>query len=232
MAEGLSATEVGKGLAEHAEGHAGLAAVHRRDRVISIAEAALLAVVTIVAAWSGYVAAKWQTESSLKLAQASASRTKANRAFQEALTFRVGDATTFNAWFTARVAGNANDARVARKRFRPAYRPAFDAWLATHPFTNRNAPPGPQAMPQYKPTRQVLSQELDATADADYADGQHAAKNADNYVRTTVILASVLFLVGISTHFPLRWVRFGLITVGAGLLVFAAVQILQLPPPP
>ena len=44
-------------------------------------------------------------------------------------------------------------------------------------------------------------------------------------------LASVLFLVGISTHFPLRGVRIGLLALGAALLVFAAVQILQLPFP-
>jgi len=50
-------------------------------------------------------------------------------------------------------------------------------------------------------------------------------------IRVTVILASVLFLVGISSHFPLRGVRIGLVTVGA-VLLFAAVQILQLPGPP
>jgi hypothetical protein len=51
-------------------------------------------------------------------------------------------------------------------------------------------------------------------------------------LRATLILASVLFLVGISTQFPLRGVRYGLIAVGAGLLVFAAVLVLLLPPPP
>jgi hypothetical protein len=48
----------------------------------------------------------------------------------------------------------------------------------------------------------------------------------------TVILASVLFIVGISSHFPLRGVRIGLVVVGAALLIFGAVEILQLPGPP
>jgi hypothetical protein len=226
VAEGLSATEVGKGISEHAEAAAG------HDRLVSVGEAALLSIVTIVAAWSGFSAAKWQTESSLKLAKASATRTKANRAFQESLTFRVGDATTFNAWFTAHVAGNANAERIAVKRFRPRYRVAFDAWLATHPFTNPAAPAGPQAMPQYRATGEASSRKLDAAADGYYADGQHAAKTADNYIRVTVILASVLFLVGIGTHFSVRSVRLALIAVGAGLLIFAGVEILQLPGPP
>jgi len=76
------------------------------------------------------------------------------------------------------------------------------------------------------------ARELDAEADELVTEGHEAAETADNYVRTTVILASVLFLVGISSHFPLRGVRYGLIAVGGALLVFAGVLILLLPPPP
>jgi hypothetical protein len=229
VVEGLSAVEVGKEIAEHAK-HAPARDWH--DRIISITEALLLAVVTVVAAWSGFAAAKWGTESSLKLAQASATRTKANRAFEAAQTFRAADASMFNAWFTARLAGNENGARVAHKRFRPEYRVAFDAWLATKPFSNPDAPSGPQTMPQYKPAGEVASRRLDAAADAFYAEGQDSAKNSDEYIRTTVILASVLFLVGISTHFPIRGTRLVLIGFGAALLAFAAVQIVGLPAPP
>ena len=227
VGEGLSATEVGKEIGEHARHHG----VH--DRVISIAEAALLSVVTIIAAWSGFSAAKWGTESSLKLAKASATRTQANRAFQEALTIRSADVTSFNAWYTAYVAHDANAMRVARRRFRPPFRTAFIAWLGTHPFTNHNAPAGPQAMPEYRlPVGDAQSKALDAEADHLYAEGQAAAGHGDDYVRTTVVLASVLFLVGISSHFPLRGVRIGLIGIGGVLLILAAVQIIILPPPP
>jgi len=232
VAEGLSAVEVGKELGEHAQHTAGHGESGLHDRIISIAEALLLSIVTIVAAWSGYSAAKWGTESSLKLAKASATRTEANRAYQQALTVRVGDSTTFNAWFAAKIAHDADGARVAERRFRPGYRAAFEAWLATHPFSNPDAPAGPQAMPQYKPTGEAASKRLDAEADAHYAEGQHAAETGDNYIRTTVILASVLFLVGISSHFRIRSARLCLIVLGASLLVFAAILILQLPAPP
>jgi hypothetical protein len=76
-------------------------------------------------------------------------RVVGGRAFQESLTFRVGDATTFNAWFGAYLTGDKDAIRIAEKRFRPDYRAAFDAWMATRPFTNPHAPPGPQSMPQY-----------------------------------------------------------------------------------
>ena len=51
-------------------------------------------------------------------------------------------------------------------------------------------------------------------------------------VRTNVILATVLFLVGISTQFPLRGARYALIGVAAALLVFSLVLLVQLPRPP
>jgi hypothetical protein len=230
--EGLSATEVGKEIAEHAARTEEHEKGHRHAPLVSILEAVLLSVVTITAAWSGYSAAKWGTESSLELAQASTTRTEANRAFQTALTFRAQDAANFNAWFAAYLAGRSNDQRIAEKRFRPEYDVAFRAWLATSPFTNPNAPKGPQYMPQYKPTGEAEAKRLDAEADSHFAKGEHAAVHSDDYIRVTVILASVLFIVGISSHFPTSTVRFGLVTVGGLLLLFAAVQILQLPGPP
>jgi hypothetical protein len=228
----LSAAEVGSKIGEHAKHEAERASKDRRDKRVSIAEAVILSIVTIVAAWAGYSAAKWGTESSLNLAKASATRTQANRAFQQSLTYRVGDAVTFNAWYTAHVAKDKDAMRVARRYFLPNYRAAFDAWLATKPFTNPNAPAGPQLMPQFKPPGATLARTLDVKADAYYARGQEAAETGDHYIRATVILASVLFLIGISTQFPVRRGRYGLITIGLVLLVFAGEQILSLPAPP
>jgi hypothetical protein len=67
MPEGLSESEVGKEIGEHAK-HAG--PHERRDRLISITEAVLLSVVALLAAWSGYAAAKWSTESRVEIATA------------------------------------------------------------------------------------------------------------------------------------------------------------------
>jgi hypothetical protein len=232
VAEGLSPAEVGKEIGEHGKHAAHGGDEDRRDRLLSITEALLLSLVAVLAAYSGYAAAKWSTESSVSLAKASAARTKGNRADLEGLQVRTLDSVSFNAWFSAFSAGNANAERLARKRLRPGYRPAFDAWLATDPAHNPNAPPGPSYMPQYVIPQEGAATADDATADVEFAKGSKAGATGDDYVRDTVFLATVLFLVGISSHFPLRQARFGLITVGALILVFAVIQVLGLPGPP
>jgi hypothetical protein len=232
VAEGLSAAEVGKEIGEHGEhaedGHSG----DRRDRLLSITEALLLSLVAVLAAYSGYAAAKWSTEASVSLARASAARTKANRADLEGLQLRTLDSVSFNAWFSAFSAGNTKAERLAEKRLRPGYRPAFHAWLATDPVHNPNAPPGPSYMPQYVIPQEAAASTYDRQADAEFAKGSQAGATGDKYVRDTVFLATVLFLVGISSHFPVRQARYGLIAVGALILVFAVVQVLGLPGPP
>ena len=229
MAEGLSAAEVGKQIGEHRE-HAG--AHDRRDRVLTVLEALLLSFVAVLAAYSGYAAAKWATESSVSFASASTARSKANRADLGGLQIRTLDSVSFNAWFVAFTAGNANAMRLAEKRLRPGYRPAFHAWLATDPAHNPKAPPGPSYMPQYVIPQETAAKRYDARADASFAKGTEAGTTGDKYVRDTVFLATVLFLVGISGHFPLRQARYGLIGVGALILIFAVLQLLELPAPP
>jgi hypothetical protein len=232
MPEGLSADEVGKELAGHAKHGRHDDARSRRDRLLSITEAVLLSIVALMAAWSGYAAAKWSTESRVGLAEASTARTKANRANLDAIELRNFDSSTFEAWFAAYTAGNEQARAIAEHRFRPPFKVAFDAWRETKPETNPNAPRGPTYMPQYRQPGVAKSRALDRQADEDFAQGAADGETSDKYVRTTVFLASVLFLVGISTQFPVRGGRYALLALGAVLLAVSIVQLTQLPGPP
>jgi len=237
MPEGLSPVEVGKELAEHREltaaEHEGSAKPSEPShRLLTIFEAVLLAVVAVLAAWSGFAAAKWSTESSLTLARASAARSEANRASLQGLETKNFDASTFNAWFTAYAVGNTTAMQVAQRRFRPQFDVAFKAWLATNPFTNPTAPKGPTYMPEYVQPEAKQTDRLDSLAASEYARGQTAGTNGDNYVKTTVFLASVLFLVGISGHFALRGARIALVSVGGAILTFSIVLLILAPKPP
>ncbi|HEY6398983.1 MAG TPA: hypothetical protein VIX82_16165 [Solirubrobacteraceae bacterium] len=143
MPEGILAGEVGKEIAEHRErareAEEQPAVEHAdahvaRDRVLSIVEAIIPSIVALLAAWSGYSAAKWSTHSSLSLAKASATRTNANLNQIQATQIRTLDSVTFNAAETASASGNAALVRVSLRRLRPGYRPAVLAWLALHPL--------------------------------------------------------------------------------------------------
>ena len=227
--EGLSAAAVGKEIAEHRRAEDDAA---RRGRWISITEAVLLSVVAVFAAYSGYCAAKWGTESSVSLAKASAARTKANRADLEALQIRTLDSVSFTPAFEAVVSKDPMALRLAVRRLRPGYRPVFQAWLAQHPLTNPTAAPGPSYLPQYRIPQAAQARRLDAAADDAFLDGRKAGETADNYVRLTVLLATVLFLVGISSHFPLHLARYGLIGMALVLLAGAFAELASLPGPP
>ena len=245
MAEGLATGEVAGEISRHqahttghggghGAGHDGGEATDDRvhDRTLSIIEAILLAVVALLAAYTGYASAKWSTESSVRLATASAARTEANRAALDAQDTKNFDSTTFNAWFTAYVVGNPAAETVAERRFRPAFAVAFDAWLATHPFTNPSAPPGPTYMPQYRQPELAVAAALDAKAGREYTLGVQAGSDSDNYVRDTIYLATILFLIGISGHFRFFRIRLALVVLGGLMLIVAVIQIAVSPPIP
>ena len=236
MPEGLSPAEVAKEIGEHrqhAEHHEHASPDHAaRDRVISIVEALLLSIVALLAAWSGYSAAKWGTESSLSLAKASGARSRASANEIEATQIRTLDSVSFNAVEAAYVSHDSALFRLAVKRLRPGYRPAFDDWLATHPLTNPYAPADPSDMPAYVIPQEQQAQQLTAASNRYFTAGQSAAGTADKYVRLTVLLAAVLFLVGIGSRFPLRQARYGLTALAGVLLVISVVQLLGLPGPP
>jgi hypothetical protein len=225
---GLSATEVGREISDHAV----ITQFDRHDRWLSITEAVLLSIVAVLAALSGFAAAKWNTESRLHLSESSTIRQKASRAHLESLALRNFDASTFNAWFSAYSARNEPAMRIAERRFRPVFHRAFLAWRATNPESNPNAPKGPTYMPQYRQPGLAVAEALDRKADREFAAGGTDGEHSDDYVRVTVFLAVVLFLVGISAHFPLRSARYGLIGFGSLLLIVALVQLSLLDRPP
>ncbi len=236
MAEGLDPIEAGKKLHEHGEG-AGHAehgddhdrVVSRHARIVQICEAVLLALVTITAAWAGYSAATWGTKSRIDIARSSTLRNFATRDDLRAISLRNFDASTFNAWFIAVTLNSPQKEAIAERRFRPQFRVAFLAWLETDPLHNPHAEPGPTYMPQYKLPAQARAAALDKSADEKFATGSTDGLVGDNYVRITVFLAAVLFLVGIGSTFKLYGVRYALITFGSIMLILSIVLILRQP---
>jgi hypothetical protein len=179
MPEGLSPIEVGKQLHEHSSERRP-PDDSRHTRLVQIGEAVLLSLVTIAAAWTGYAAAKWITESRVEIAEAATLRNLATRAELSALETRNFDSSTFEAWYAAFTLDNPEKQALAERRFRPEFKVAFDAWIATDPVNNPNAPPGPTYMPGYRLADQDKAAELDREAVAKALAGQQAGVVGDD----------------------------------------------------
>jgi hypothetical protein len=85
-------------------------------------------------------------------------------------------------------------------------------------------------MPEYRQPGVATRRALDEQ-DATFHEGEESGANPDEYLQLTVVVASILVLVGISTQFPLRGVRYGLIALATVLLVLSLIQVATLPKP-
>jgi hypothetical protein len=192
----------------------------RGERLLELFAVLLMSVTTLATAWSGYEAARWSGEQAQSFARASTVRIKAQEQAAAAGQRRIDDNLLFNGWLDAYEAGDRKLAAVYERRFRPAFVPAFRAWLAQRPFTNPRAIPGPLYMPQYRPVELARAAELDAQADELYRSGTKARSNDDKFILSTVFFAAVLFFAGISLRLlwrPLRILVLGLAGVMLGI---------------
>jgi len=83
----------------------------------------------------------------------------------------------------------------------------FEAWLASEPLKNPDAPSLPFATSEYAPARRQAASDLQEKAGALQQETRAAADHAAYYVRNTLYLTPALFLVGISRMFSAVRIR-------------------------
>jgi hypothetical protein len=203
--------------------------VRRGERLMELGAVLLLSLATVATAWSGYQAARWSGEQSQHYAHASATRIKAQEASTTAGQLRIDDLLYFNGWLDARRTGDRKLEDIYRRRFRPAFVPAFEAWIAQHPFSNPRAIGGPLYMPQYRPVELVRAAALDQQADDLYQEGGDAKTHDDQYILSTVFFAAVLFFAGISLRLEWQPLRLVIMGLAAAMLLGGGALVLTLP---
>jgi len=216
MAETVSTPEVAHTIA-HQHGHG----MSRRAELIEILEAALLAIVAVATAWSGYQTARWDGRQAHLYGLSNKYRATENRAATLGGQQHIYDTTQFGFWLQSTAQGDHAAAALFARRFSPGFRPAFQAWLKLDPLHNPHAPPGPSFMPQYHNAASERAAVYDGRANVAFERGTHARETGDKYLRNTVLLATVLFLTALAQKFKLEGVRIGLFAVSAVLLVIA-----------
>ena len=204
----------------------------RFDRWEPLAEVivtVVLAFATLATAWSGYQAARWGGEQSTSYSQAGALRTESTRASTQAGQQVQVDIGMFANWINAFAGGDQQLADFYKGRFRAEFEPAFEAWLATDPVNNPDAPATPFSLPEYQLDKAAEADRLEKEAEASFAEGAAANEISDKYILNTVFLASVLFLGGIATRFKSMSARWVIILFSLGILIFGLFNLLTYP---
>lgn len=200
-----------------------------RFEAIEILEALILALVAVATAWSGYQAAEWAGKRAKQYAEATRLRVTAEGLVTLAGQERIYDSDTFNSWLAAKLNRQEEAAEFFERRFRDEYRPAFAAWMSTDPFNNAQAPPGPIFMPDYHNAKHEQFLGLNKQA-AEIADqGTKSGETGDQYVRITVLLATVLLITAIGQRFRFKSVRVAFMILASLLLCLPLWQLLVLP---
>ena len=120
--------------------------------------------------------------------------------------------------------GDEEGARFFKENmFSPEMKKAVEAWEATDPFNNQEAPATPMRMPEYKNEDLEKAKEMDRKGGKSSKCGRIAIEHADRYVLLTVLFASVLFWAGISTKFSSANMR--IIMLGFGGLFFLCCTV-------
>ena len=139
------------------------------------------------------------------------------------------DVVLFSQYVNSRANSNETLARFYSDRFRGEAKSAFDAWIATRPFENTNAPVHPFVTNLYQPRLLEVARQAETESDRCWQQAGEAGRTSRSYVLITVLLASALFCGGTATKFDALLVRRGVLALGMAAFLFALARLVSLP---
>jgi hypothetical protein len=196
---------------------------------VEVVSAVLLAVAALAIAWSGYQASRWTGEQAKAFSRANAARVESTRWSNLANSQTGIDVATFTQWVDAYARKETELADFYRKRFRKEFRPAVEAWIATRPLRNPDAPLTPFATPEYRLAANAESERLQAKAGVEAAAASRNVQRATNYVLGVVLFSSALFFGGISSRIGNPRTRGVILGIGCLVLLGGLTWIITLP---
>jgi hypothetical protein len=201
----------------------------RFDRHFELVATVLLAVAAVATAWASYQSARWHGEQARAQSASIAARVESTRAANVANRQGQIDVALFTQWVDAYARDETELAAFYDKRFRPEFKPAFEAWVATKPRKNPSAPLSPFAMPQYKLAANATSDRLEVKAAAASQRAGSFIQRADDYSLAVVLFASSLFFAGISTRLRSSSTRMVILGLGCALFLGSVIWIATFP---
>ena len=189
----------------------------------------LLALATVATAWSGYQAARWGGVQATRYAQASTARIESTRASTSGGQLVQIDVGLFTEFVNAFAEGDEDLMNFYQERFREEFVPAFEAWMATDPVNNPEAPKGPFEMPEYVVSDFERADELEVEAGRFFDEANAANETSDLYILNTVVLASVLFFAGLIARFKSNLARYIILLAAIAMLAVGVFNLFIFP---
>lgn len=189
----------------------------------------ILSVATLITAWSGYEAGKWnglQTSLNVQSTRLTIESSRLKTEAQETLLIDIG---LFTNWVEATGNGNTQLADFLQARFRDDFRPAFEAWVATQPLQNPDAPDSPFTMAEYRRPEMDEAELFVERAGQLSISSEQAGSIADQYTLSVVILAGALLLAGLADRFEWAELRAIVVAVAMVILLVSIINVIRLP---
>ena len=200
------------------------------EEVVEAVEVALLAIIAVATAWTGYEAARWDG-----LARSATGRPTRHRFAADAASTLAGQRMVGERFDVHRMArGQAHGHGAVPEGARAPV-------LARVPCGVRclaHDRPGPQSGGSARPWLHAAlsaipgmeeARRLNELATATFEEGTRARETADRYVSDAVRFATVLFVVGIAQRFRVRKVRIAAMLLASAFLTYVLVAMLRLP---
>ena len=211
---------------QHQSGGGSTVEVHR---IIEVLTVLLLAIATVGSAWCAYQVSQWNGLETDAARESAVARINGSREYALATQKVAYDAASVAQYAEAVVDENERLQTFLRSSIiRPGFLPLLEEWQ-TYIDETGQAPPNLLENEEYLAGLFAKSTEYDEAALAATIEGDDAGRNADDYIVTTLFMASALFFAGVTASFSSRMTRIVLLAASAFTLGFAAVRIAGFP---
>jgi hypothetical protein len=189
----------------------------------------LLGAAAVGAGWAAYQSALWNSDSLFTIDQSAVLRRKAGLMENRGYQMRMADLGMFTVYMQAVTQNNKELSLFVLKRFRPPMKVAVDAWLATDPLRNPDAPSSPFAMKAYHLPEDDEARQLHEQGEKVLAQARVQNRTADDYVLITVPFAVVSLFSGLSTKFSSRGIRMAIVAMALAFFIGAVIALASMP---
>jgi hypothetical protein len=190
--------------------------------------AVILGLATLGSAWSAYQSGLWNGIQIFRLAESIGAGRRAAEKAVYAQQLRMTDLVLFESYASALTENNQRFAEFLFQRFRPEFKVATEAWLATRPLKNPS-PPSPFVMKEYSLAADKEAQQARQEETTKFTEARKANETSDTSLLLTVLFSVALFLGGITAAFKTRRIR-GIVLVLSVMTITAAVVFMAFLP--